>query len=49
MTSSHDPAHLIIVVFVSHVFDDVVSSVHRRLDFRVQLLGHAAVTLQLFH
>lgn len=42
------PPHLVVVVLVVHVLNDVIGSVHRRLDLSVQLVTDAAVLLR-FH
>lgn len=41
------PPHLVVVVLVVHVLNDVIGSVHRRLDLSVQLVTDAAVLLRL--
>lgn len=40
-------SHLVVVVLVAHVFDDVVCSVHSRLDLCIQLVSHTSIFLWL--
>lgn len=41
--------NLVVVVFVAHVSDDVVCSVHRWFDLSIQLLRHISLLLWIHH